>query len=100
MKAYALSLWLWVRCHRSVSAGIFIALVIGGVVLVRAFTSDTTVTRYLLTTAERGTITATVSGTGQISASRQISVTAKASGAVTSIPVAAGLDPIDALRYE
>jgi len=47
-------------------------------------------THYVLGTVSRGTVEATVSGTGQVSASNQVNVAAKASGYITSISVHTG----------
>ena len=47
-------------------------------------------TRYILGTVERGTIAATVSGTGTVSASNQIDIRAKTSGDITSVKVRTG----------
>jgi len=47
-------------------------------------------TRYVLSAVSKGTIITTVDGSGQVSASNQIDLTAKASGAITYVGAVAG----------
>lgn len=54
------------------------------------FTAPLTATRYVTTTVATGTVVATMSETGQVSASSNIDIQSKSSGEVLSIPVTAG----------
>jgi multidrug resistance efflux pump len=73
---------------RSVIVLIVAGLVIFGIVKIA--NPKTTTASYTLGTVETGTIVSTVTGTGQVSSSNQIAVTAKSSGAITSLKVLPG----------
>lgn len=55
-----------------------------------SYTSTNGETRYVLGEARRGTLTVSVSGSGQVSAENQLDLTARASGDIVSIPVKNG----------
>lgn len=78
------------KTHKIISAVILIGLAWGGYALADAVRGDATETRYVLGAVERGTIISSISGTGQVSASNQVTINAKASGNVTSVNVRAG----------
>lgn len=95
--------------HKITSAIIVFAVVGGGYWTYNTFTSSDGETRYVLGTVERGTVVAAVSASGQVSASNQLDIQAKASGEITSINVSPGqkvaagaliavLDPTDAQK--
>lgn len=69
--------------HKIISAMVVIALAGGGYYIYKSFSGNSTVTKYVLATVEKGTISTTVSGTGQVSASNQVDVKAKVSGELT-----------------
>lgn len=54
------------------------------------FTAPSTATRYVTTTVATGTVVASITETGQVSASSNIDIQSKSSGEVFSIPVTAG----------
>jgi RND family efflux transporter MFP subunit len=83
-------LYQTIKKHKIFS--IIIVAVLGGVGIfsVRAFGSETPETRYVLSQAEKSTISTTISGSGQVSASQQVEIKAKASGEVTSIAIKKG----------
>ncbi len=78
IKAFALAHKVW-------SGIIAIAILFIGYKTVSAFRGTATETRYVTAAAEKGTIIASVSGSGQISASNQVDIKAKASGDVTAV---------------
>jgi HlyD family secretion protein len=79
----------WVFAHKGISALIAIALLSGVYGTVKASGTSGT-TQYVLGTASLGNINETVSGSGQISASNEVSVQSKASGPITSVNVKVG----------
>jgi HlyD family secretion protein len=76
--------------HKVVSAIIVLALVIGGYYSYKAYANRPQPTRYVLANVAKGSVIATVSGTGQISASNQLDVKAQASGNIVSVSVKQG----------
>ncbi len=58
--------------------------------LFQIFSTSEEETRYILATVERGSIIFSISGTGQVSASNQVDISAKASGDLIYINVKAG----------
>ncbi|HRH23369.1 MAG TPA: HlyD family efflux transporter periplasmic adaptor subunit [Candidatus Magasanikbacteria bacterium] len=79
-----------VKKHKLFSIGIIIALGGVGVFSVRALKSETPEIRYVLSQAEKATISTTITGSGQVSASQQVEIKAKASGEVTSLAIKKG----------
>lgn len=80
----------YAKFHRF-KTGIILAIILGiGYYGYKSLTNTATETRYVLAAAEKGTITASVSGSGQVSASQQVDIKAKAGGAVISVPVKQG----------
>lgn len=80
----------WAKSHR-LKAGIMAVIILGiGYYGYKSLKNTATETRYVLAAVEKGTITASISGSGQVSASQQVEIKAKASGAVISVPVKQG----------
>jgi len=76
--------------HKVIS-GIIIAALIGGGIFAYSIISGTKKeTRYILGTVEKGTIISSVSGTGQVSASDQVDLKAKASGDIIYLGIKNG----------
>lgn len=74
----------WIKSHRTIS--ILIVLAIGGSIWgYYHFFPAITPTTYVLATVNTGTIVSSVSGSGQVSASRQVDIKAKASGDVIKV---------------
>lgn len=72
---------------------ILIALIVFGGIgyyIYSSSTSGATVTKYVLASAAKNTVISTVSGSGQISASNSVDITAKASGEALSVKVKEG----------
>ena len=65
--------------HKCISAAIILAVGGGGYYLYHAHAAGSVQTRYVLAAAQTGTIISSVTGTGQISATDQLDVKAKAS---------------------
>ena len=80
MKTFLLKLKNWAFLHKKTA--IFLVIILMGVTygVVKAFNNTTEETRYVLSTVVRGNIIASISGTGQVSASNQVDVTSKSSG--------------------
>lgn len=75
--------------HKIISALIFLGVV--SAVYGTLKPADTSAeTHYVLDVVSRGTVESSVSGTGQVSASNQVNVAAKASGYITSVTVHTG----------
>jgi RND family efflux transporter MFP subunit len=70
--------------HKIISIAIFIIILAAAVYLI-FFSSKSVKTEYVLTAVEKGTVVASVSGTGQVSASDQADIKAKISGDIVSI---------------
>jgi multidrug efflux pump subunit AcrA (membrane-fusion protein) len=83
-------LYQTIKKHVIFSIVIVVVLVGGTVLGVRALKSETVDTRYVLSQAEKSTISTTISGSGQVSASQQVEIKAKASGEVTSVAIKKG----------
>lgn len=80
----------WAKTHK-ISAGIILVVLIYGIyILSSSLFGSSGETRYVLSRVRTGDITTTVSGTGQVSASNQIELKAKASGKVTVIGARTG----------
>lgn len=76
--------------HKVVSAAVLAVALGGGWWAYSNLTATSTQTRYVLGTVEKGTIVSSVSGSGQISASKEVSVTSSVSGDLVSVNVAVG----------
>ena len=80
----------FIKKHKIISA-IAVLLIGGGIYFgLQRFGSETMQARYVLGTVERGTLITSVSGSGQISASNQVDVMAKAGGDVVSLAITQG----------
>ena len=90
----ASGLWQSVRAyaaaHKVIATIIVLVILYGGYVLYGMVTTPSTATRYVTTNVATGTVVASVSETGQVSASSNISILSKSSGEVLSLRVTAG----------
>ena len=88
------AVWRSVRtfasAHRFWSVLIVIVVFYGGYRAYAAVTAAPTATRYITTTVATGTVVATMSETGQVSASHQITLSPQASGQIIGIYVQPG----------
>ena len=80
----------YVLCHKVISVIILIIIIFAGYEIYGHFTSTSGQIRYVISAVQTGTIVSAVSGSGQVSASSQVDVQAKASGDITSVNVVAG----------
>ena len=76
--------------HKTSSIVILIIVLIFGYWLYGKITSTTGETRYVTSKVEKSTILASITGTGQVSASNQIDIKPKASGEIVYLPIQAG----------
>lgn len=81
----------WIKLHRFFATIIAIALLGGGYLTYGKFTPTTSQIKYFLTAVERGTVISSISGSGQVAASNQITVRAKASGEIISVGAKIGM---------
>jgi multidrug efflux pump subunit AcrA (membrane-fusion protein) len=86
--------WQWTSTfvvgHKVVSGLIAVALLGGAYGVYTLVAATSAGSQYVVQDAATGTIVATVSGTGQVSASNEVIVSSKASGNITSVKVVAG----------
>lgn len=79
-----------IKAHRGITAALAIVLVIGGYYGYKKFFTTTNTVRYVTGVVTKGTIVASVSATGQTSASNQLDLKPKVSGTIVKIPAANG----------
>lgn len=79
-----------VKRHKIIAAIILVVFGAGGYYLFGAGKKPATVTTYTYGTVATGTVMQTVSGTGQIQASKQTSIVPEVSGTITQVAVTAG----------
>lgn len=80
--------WIW--GHKAMSIIILALLITGGYFGYQKWFAKAVTVRYVTGKAEKGTLTSSVSGTGQISASNEVEIKAKGSGEIIKINVKAG----------
>lgn len=81
----------FMKSHKKSSIAIIVVLAAGiGYYIYQASTASKTVTKYVLAQAATSTVIATISGSGQVSSSNSVDLTAKASGEVLSVSVKQG----------
>jgi len=80
----------WILEHKKTSIVLALVLVFVGYKVVSGWNNTTGETRYIISTAKIGTITSSVTGTGQVSASNRVDVASEVSGDIVSVPVKLG----------
>lgn len=101
------SAWAYALAHKVISTIVLLAVLYGGYHYYGVFTAPSAATRYVTSTVASGTIVSSLTETGQVSASQQITLSPKASGEVMGVYVKPGdyvyagqivaqLDPTDA----
>ena len=76
---------------RKITFGVIVFIIaVGGYFLFQKFNANTSQIRYVLGSVERGTIAASISGTGQVTNSNQVDVKPKVSGDVIFVGVKSG----------
>jgi RND family efflux transporter MFP subunit len=81
---------IFAAAHKITSAVIIFALIGLGYWFFKSFTNDSENVRYVSAQVQKGTLSVSVSGSGQVSASNQIDIKAKASGDLVYIGVENG----------
>ena len=83
--------WLaYARTHRALSSAVFLVLLGAGYFGYTRITNTDAPVRYVLASVKRGAVIASIAGTGQVSASNQVDIKAKASGDVLRVLVQNG----------
>jgi len=80
----------WIFTHKAVSALIVIALVSGVYGTAHAGGAASKDPHYVIAAAALGAVSSSVSGTGQVSASDEVDLSAKSAGTITAVNVAPG----------
>ncbi len=80
----------WVRAHLILSSILVLVIAAIAYYSIRSATSTSGQPRYVLTTATRGNLISSISGTGQVSGSSQLDVKSKVSGDVVAIGATTG----------
>ncbi len=88
--SFTRSIKLFVLAHKVTSIVIALVLVIGGYKGYGALTSTAGETQYTVSRVSRSTIVTSVSGTGQVSSSNQVSIKPKVGGTVVSVKATDG----------
>ncbi|MBI2278502.1 MAG: efflux RND transporter periplasmic adaptor subunit [Candidatus Brennerbacteria bacterium] len=81
---------VFVKAHKAMSGVILLAVLGGGYGVYAALTSDEGEVSYVTAMVTRGTITVTVTGSGQVSASNQVDLKPKSAGDVVYVGVKNG----------
>ena len=76
--------------HKVISLILVIIVIFAGYKTYMYFTSTSGETRYIISKVQKGTILSTISGTGQVSALKQVSLTAKTSGEAVYVGARSG----------
>ncbi|MCX6712100.1 MAG: biotin/lipoyl-binding protein, partial [Candidatus Vogelbacteria bacterium] len=76
--------------HKIISVIIIVVVIFAGYKVYSYFTNTSGQTRYVVAVVEKGTVIATVSGSGQVSASSQVELKPKASGDIVYIGTKSG----------
>ncbi|MEN9524083.1 MAG: hypothetical protein RL536_152, partial [Candidatus Parcubacteria bacterium] len=80
----------WILAHKIASVVIFVIVILLIYTVYGKIKSANVTPQYVLATARIGTITQTVTGSGQVSAENQLDVTSEVSGKIQSINVSVG----------
>ncbi len=80
----------YAAAHKIIATIAALVILYGGYYTYGVFTAPSTATRYITTTVATGTIVASITETGQVTASSNVSIQSQSSGEVLSIPVATG----------
>ena len=84
-KQWGHNIKIWALAHKVWSAVIIVCIAYGGYWGYGKFFPASSQTRYVLSTVTTGTVISTVSGSGQVSTSNQVSIQPKVSGTVTRV---------------
>jgi len=90
MKNFFLKIKTYAFAHKIISVIILVTILLVAYWGYSQFTSTTGETQYITTIVQKGTIISSITASGQIESSNQISLTAKVSGTITYVGVKAG----------
>ena len=90
VRAAGESVRLYAAAHKAIATVVALIVLYGGYHYYGVLTAPSTATRYVTTTVATGTVVATLTETGQVSASHQITLSPQASGQVIGIYVKPG----------
>ncbi|MEI8130007.1 MAG: efflux RND transporter periplasmic adaptor subunit [bacterium] len=90
MNTFITQVRTYISSHKKTSIAITVAVLLVGYYAYSKITSTAGQTTYVLGSVETGTIVASITGSGQVSASRQLDLKPQASGTVTYVPKKAG----------
>lgn len=90
MKNFFIKLKTWTLANKTKSVIIGLIFIVIIYAISRFFVGSAQETQYILSTAQRGTIVSTVSGSGQVEASNELKVVPRSSGVITSVKVSNG----------
>lgn len=84
------TVWLWVLRRKKTALVILVILVVAGYFGYKKYFVAAAPVKYITAKVERQTLVSAVSGSGQVSATNQVDIKAKASGDLISLPIVAG----------
>ncbi len=84
------SIWNWAKHHKFWAILILLVVIFGGYKLYGVIFPTVEEVRYITSGVKKGEVLVTVTGTGQVSASNQLDLKARASGDVVLVPVLEG----------
>jgi HlyD family secretion protein len=80
----------YIIAHKVITGIALVVILFGGYKIIARMRDTSGETKYVLGTVQKGTISSTVSASGQVSASNEIDLKAKSSGDIVSVKVNAG----------
>jgi len=90
MQKYFTRIKPYIVAHKVISALVVVVLLGGAYFVYGKVTSTTGETRYVTETIGKSTLTTSISGSGQVSASKQVDLKSKVSGDIVYLPVQSG----------
>ncbi|MEN9614309.1 MAG: hypothetical protein RLZZ347_616 [Candidatus Parcubacteria bacterium] len=84
------SLKVYAKTHKVISTVVCIALLVLGYTGIKKITAPSTAPQYVLTTVERGTVIASITGTGQVEGVTQLDIKPKVSGDIVYLGAQSG----------
>ena len=94
MKNYLQKIRKLTATHKKTSITVALVVVILGYYLFQKYSGETSTTNYVLASVSKGTLVTSLSGTGQVSASNQVDIKSKVSGAVTYVGLSSGAEAL------
>jgi HlyD family secretion protein len=85
-----MKIWQTIVRRKALSITVAVVVIVGGVWIYRSTHATSAVTQYVTSAVERGTLSSSVSGSGQVSAENQLDIKPSGSAAVTEVDVKLG----------